>query len=61
MIKRIKKYLKEVRLEWGKVTKPKWDEVQGRTGVVLVGTGILAFFLWIIDLVIGRLIHLFLR
>lgn len=61
MIKRIKKYLKEVRFEWGKVTKPTWSEVQGRTGVVLVGTGILAFFLWVIDLVIGQLIHLFLR
>lgn len=60
MIKRIKKYLKEVKLEWGKVTKPTWEEVQGRTSVVLVGTGILAFFLWIVDLIIGRLIHLFL-
>lgn len=61
MIKRIKKYLKEVRLEWGKVTKPKWDEVQGRTGVVLVGVAILAVFLWIVDLIIGRGIHLVLR
>jgi len=61
MIKRIKKYLKEVRLEWGKVTKPTWEEVQGRTGVVLVGTGILAIFLWIVDLIVGRVLHLFLR
>jgi len=48
-------------MEWGKVTKPTWDEVQGRTGVVLVGTGVLAIFLWLVDIVIGQLIRLFLN
>jgi preprotein translocase SecE subunit len=58
MIKRIKNYLKEVRIEWSKVTKPAWSEVQGRTGVVLAGTAVLAAFLWIVDLIVGYLIRI---
>lgn len=60
MIKRIKKYFKEVKIEWGKVTKPSWEEVQGRTGVVVVGTGILAVFLFVVDLIIRKLLNLLL-
>lgn len=60
MIKRIKKYLKEVKIEWGKVTKPSWSEVQGRTGVVLAGTAVLALFLWIVDLIISYLLRIIL-
>ena len=49
MITRIKKYLREIRLEWDKVSKPGWKDVQGNTLVVIVASAILGVFLWMID------------
>ena len=49
MIARIKTYLREIRLEWDKVSKPEWKEVQGNTLVVIVASAILGIFLWMVD------------
>ena len=49
MIARIKKYIREIQLEWEKVSKPKWKEVQGNTLVVIVACVILGVFLWLVD------------
>jgi preprotein translocase SecE subunit len=49
MIARTKKYIQEIQLEWQKVSKPDWKDVQGNTIVVLIACAILAFFLWLVD------------
>ena len=49
MITRLKKYLREIKLEWDKVSKPEWKAVQGNTLVVIVASAILGVFLWIVD------------
>ncbi len=49
MITRIKKYLREIKLEWDKVSKPEWKEVQGNTFVVIVASAILGIYLWLVD------------
>ena len=49
MIARTKRYIQEIQLEWQKVSKPDWKEVQGNTIVVLIACAILAFFLWLVD------------
>jgi preprotein translocase SecE subunit len=55
MISKIKRYFTEVKVEWGKVTKPPYNEVWGSTGVVIVSTAILAFYLGFIDYILGKL------
>jgi preprotein translocase SecE subunit len=49
MIARIKKFLRDIQLEWGKVSKPKRKDVQGNTLVVIVACAILGIFLWLVD------------
>jgi preprotein translocase SecE subunit len=60
MISRIKRYFTEVKMEWNKVTKPSYNEVWGSTGVVIVSTAILAFYLGVIDKLLGILRSLYL-
>jgi preprotein translocase SecE subunit len=55
MIGKIKRYFTEVKMEWDKVTKPPYSEVWGATGVVIVATAILAFYLGFIDYILGKL------
>ena len=59
MISKIKRYFTEVKVEWGKVTKPPYNEVWGSTGVVIVATAILALYLGVIDKVLGFLRELY--
>lgn len=59
MISKIKRYFTEVKMEWSKVTKPPYNEVWGSTGVVIVATAILAFYLGVIDKVLGFLRELY--
>jgi preprotein translocase SecE subunit len=49
MIARIKKYFRDIQLEWQKVSKPDWKDVRGNTIVVIVACVLLAVFLWLVD------------
>lgn len=49
MITRIKTFIRNIRAEWDKVSKPDRKEVQGNTLVVLVACALLGVFLWIVD------------
>ena len=56
MIKRFMTFLREVRAEINKVTWPKRAEVYGTTVVVIATCFIFGFFLWAVDLVMGRVV-----
>ena len=49
MITRIKTFIRDIRAEWDKVSKPDRKEVQGNTLVVIVACALLGIFLWIVD------------
>jgi preprotein translocase subunit SecE len=49
MINKIRKYLREVWLELGKVTWPTKDELKESTMVVIVATIIVTLFIFVID------------
>ncbi len=49
MITRIKTFIRNIRGEWDKVSKPDRKEVQGNTLVVIVACAVLGVFLWIVD------------
>jgi preprotein translocase subunit SecE len=55
-VKRGIDFLREVRLELKKVTWPTRPEVVGTTGVVLVIVFIFSVFLYMADLLFGRII-----
>jgi preprotein translocase subunit SecE len=55
-VKRGIEFLREVRLELKKVTWPTRPEVVGTTGVVLVIVFIFSVFLYMADLLFGRII-----
>jgi len=61
MIDRAKRFLKEVRVELGNVTRPKKEQLWGSTGVVIVISLLLALFIGVVDLVLARVIGLLLR
>ena len=56
MISRFKVFLREVRAEFHKVTWPKRIEVYGTTVVVIVTCFVFGFFLWAVDIVMGRVV-----
>jgi preprotein translocase subunit SecE len=56
MIERFKVFLREVRGEINRITWPKRLEVYGTTAVVIATCFIFGFFLWAVDLVMGRLV-----
>ncbi len=58
MIERLKRYLKEVKLEWGKVSKPTYKDIWGSTVVVIVAVAIVAVYLWVVDFTLGKIIQL---
>ena len=61
MFERLKKFLKEVRIELTKVTWPTASELRGSTGVVIVTVLILTVFVGIVDLGLSHLIGALLR
>ncbi len=61
MFKKIAEFFEEVKLELKKVVFPTRKEVIGSTWVVIISVLISAFFLGIVDLVLGRLITLAFR
>ena len=56
MIERLRTFLREVRAEIKKITWPKKHEVYGTTMVVLATCVIFGFFLWAVDVVMGRFV-----
>ncbi len=60
MIKKIRKFLEEVRFEMKKVSWPTWEELRGSTYVVLSLSALLAVFLFVVDLILNRLVAIIL-
>ena len=58
MIKKIRQFLEEVRLELRKVSWPTFDELRGSTYVVLSLSLIVAVFLFIVDLILTRVLNI---
>ena len=54
MIAKIKNYIQNIILEWQKVSKPDAEQVRGSTIVVLIASGMLGLFLWLVDGSSGR-------
>ncbi len=57
----IKKFIEEVKIEFGKVVWPDKKATLGMTGVVIVLTIILAIYLGSVDLLLGKLVSTILR
>ena len=56
MFERLKRFLKEVRIELTKVTWPTVAELRAHTGVVIVTILIVTFFVGLVDLGLAQLI-----
>ena len=61
MIKKIKDFLREVKLEIKKVVFPTKDELIGSTWVVIIVVLIISIFLGIVDLGLSKIVALALR
>jgi len=61
MFKRIKNFLKEVKVELKKVVFPTRDEVIGSTKVVIVTVIIISIFLGVVDLGLSKLVGMTLK
>ena len=61
MFERLKKFLKEVRLELTKVTWPTVNELRGSTAVVIVTVLIFTVFIYLVDKGLVLIIHQVLR
>jgi len=60
MIKRIREFFEGVAFEMKKVSWPTWQELKGSTLVVLLLSAILSVFLFVVDLVLSKLVHVIL-
>ncbi len=56
-IRRIQEFFREVIGEFRKVTWPSRPTIINSTVVVLVVTGILAVFLWVVDMGLARIVR----
>jgi preprotein translocase subunit SecE len=61
MFERLKKFLKEVRLELAKVTWPTANELRGSTAVVIVTVLIFTVFIYLVDKGLVLVLHQVLR
>ncbi|MBB5349669.1 preprotein translocase subunit SecE [Desulfoprunum benzoelyticum] len=57
----IKKFVLEVKVEFGKIVWPDKKMTLGLTGIVVVMAVVLSFYLGSIDLVIGKIVSSLLR
>lgn len=57
----IKKFILEVKVEFGKIVWPDKKMTLGLTGIVVVMAMVLSFYLGSIDLVIGKIVSSLLR
>jgi len=60
MIKKIREFFDGVIFEMKKVSWPTWQELKGSTIVVLILSLILAVFLFVVDLLLSKIMHLIL-
>jgi len=60
MIKRIREFFDGVVFEMKKVSWPAWGELKGSTIVVLILSLILSVFLFVVDLILSKVVHLIL-
>jgi preprotein translocase subunit SecE len=61
MFEKIKKFLKEVKVELTKVTWPTPSELRATTTVVIITSFIMAVFIGIVDLALAQIIGVLLR
>ncbi len=61
MFEKIKKFLKEVKVELIKVTWPTPSELRATTTVVIITSFIMAVFIGIVDLALAQIIGVLLR
>jgi preprotein translocase subunit SecE len=61
MFEKLKKFLKEVRLELTKVTWPTVNELRGSTAVVIVTVLVFTVFIYLVDKGLVLIIHQALR
>jgi preprotein translocase subunit SecE len=61
MFEKIKKFVKEVRVELTKVTWPTPSELRATTTVVIITTFIMTVFIGLVDFGLGLLIGVLLR
>lgn len=61
MIKKVRDFLREVKIEIKKVVFPTKDELIGSTWVVIIVVLIISLFLGIVDLGLSKLVGLALR
>ncbi|MDD5225469.1 MAG: preprotein translocase subunit SecE [bacterium] len=59
MWEKIKQFLREVRTELGKVTWPTRKEILAATAVVVVFTLITSIYLGLVDVIISKLVRVF--
>ena len=59
-VQRIREFFREVMVEFRKVTWPNRPIIVNSTVVVLVVTGVLAFFLWAVDMGLARVVRVIL-
>ncbi len=60
-LRRGQQFFREVLVEFRKVTWPNRPVIVNSTMVVLVVTGIGAFFLWVVDMGLARIVGVVLR
>jgi len=60
MFERLKRFLKEVRVELTKVTWPTLSELRSSTGIVIITTLVITAFIGLVDIGLSRLIAVFL-
>jgi len=60
MFKKITDFVDGVVFEMKKVSWPTWQELKGSTIVVLVLSLILSVFLFIVDIILSKLVHIIL-
>jgi preprotein translocase subunit SecE len=61
VFEKLKKFLKEVRVELTKVTWPTFSELRGSTGVVIATVLVITVFIGLVDLGLAHLIGRLLR
>ncbi|MBU0711237.1 preprotein translocase subunit SecE [bacterium] len=60
MFKKITDFFDGVVFEMKKVSWPTWQELKGSTIVVLILSLILSVFLFIVDIILSKLVHIIL-
>jgi preprotein translocase subunit SecE len=61
MIKKIKEFFREVKLETKKVVFPSKDELIGSTWVVIITVIVISLFLGVVDLGLSKLVGIAIR